>query len=260
MSLKILLSDDNISFVEIIKQFFSETNAADTLITAYDGYEAVDAIVEHEPDVVIMDIFMPGLDGIGVLRKIKTLHLKKKPVIIIISAAGQSKIIQIALNLGAEFFMIKPVNLEELTCRIEELKSIKSQDEIRKLNPVNTSDSARLLENRIMDILDGLGVPSNLLGYKYLVSGILMLCSDLTLIYSITKHLYSDLAEQWNTTPQRVERSIRNAIETTWTRGNLNNISKTFDPDRFNQKIRPSNSEFMIKIINECLNQITKNG
>jgi two-component system response regulator (stage 0 sporulation protein A) len=168
--------------------------------------------------------------------------------------------------------MIKPVDIEELMFRIDQLREIRNQDDIC-LAPIQSTSSAavipgkeavssqeKIVESMIISILNKLGVPTNLQGYRYLLSAIVMLSNDLTLINSVTKNLYADLAAVWGTTPQRIERSIRNAIETTWVRGNIDYISKIFYSDNLSPKIRPSNSEFMIRIVNECWNQSLKTG
>lgn len=254
MDLKILIADDNAGFAEKLKQFLSGRFATKSIKIVFDGYQAVDELIKNDFDVVILDLIMPGLDGLGVLRKAEALNLSHKPVFIMLSASGLRKIIQAAFELGAEYFMVRPVDFDELAFRIEQFVP-KKEKENKLISLHNDLQSEEPIENKIKSILDELGFQSNLLGYKYLLTALKMLSQDLSRINSVTKSLYAYLADEWGSTPQRVERAIRNAIELAWSRGNMEKILEIFPPDKYTQKIRPTNSEFMITIISECWNK-----
>ena len=180
---------------------------------AKDGNEAVDMIKNAMPDVVLLDVIMPHLDGIGVLEKINMIKTNKKPICIMLSAVGQDKVTQRAIALGAEYYVVKPFDIELLIKRIKELKNyvptqnggnsfisreereIKSQYvEIR-----NAEKSQENLEALVTNIIHEVGVPAHIKGYQYLREAIMMVVNDIDVINQITKQLYPDIAKKYNT-------------------------------------------------------------
>jgi two-component system response regulator (stage 0 sporulation protein A) len=249
---KIVVVDDNTDFLNILCKFLSQNGNFEVVGCASDGIEAINTIQSKEPDVVILDIVMPKLDGLGVLEKYRSVNGGKKPQFIVTSAIGHYKTTQIAMSLGAEYFMIKPFDLEDLVSRIHQLLSIgkvKSAAHQSNVNP--TQEMERNMERQIAKILDNLGVPSHLKGYSYLIFAVLMVVKDLTTINSVTKIIYTETAKKYKTTWTRVERSIRNAIELTWTRGDIELIHKLFQNEMNAEKTRPSNSEFIMMVANK---------
>jgi len=250
--IRIVVADDNQDFCEVLTEYLNNQEDMKVVGIASNGLEACDLIVNEQPDVVILDIIMPHLDGIGVLEKMRDLNLQKRPVSIILSAVGQDKITERALNLGAEYYIIKPFDMETLMTRIRQLKGkheiIRSSSTILHSNKNSYIPSARSLETEVTNIIHEIGIPAHIKGYQYLRDAIIMAINDMDILNSITKQLYPSIAKQYNTTPSRVERAIRHAIEVAWSRGKVDTIDRLFGYTVNNGKGKPTNSEFIALI------------
>lgn len=229
---------------------------------AKDGNEACKIITEKKPDVVLLDVIMPHLDGLGVLETINSYNLDKMPLCIMLSAVGQDKITQKAINLGAEYYVVKPFDIEVLINRIRDIKNykptptsnldncytsreIKSQYiEINEMDKKNQEN----LEALVTNIIHEIGVPAHIKGYQYLREAIMVVVQDIDVINQITKQLYPAIAERYGTTPSRVERAIRHAIEVAWARGKNEAVENIFGYTISASKGKPTNSEFIAMI------------
>ncbi|NLW22446.1 MAG: sporulation transcription factor Spo0A [Tissierellia bacterium] len=253
---KILIADDNREFCEILSKFLSMEEDFQVAGVAKDGLEAIDKIKEEEPDVLILDIIMPHLDGLGVLETLHKLDLRKKPKIVILSAVGQDKITQKAISLGADYYVVKPFDFKIFVKRLKQIVGDKTQEEVVPRSsyiqiPVtggSTVNSSRSLEAKITNVIHEIGVPAHIKGYSYLREAISMVIEDMELLGAVTKELYPSIAKKFNTTPSRVERAIRHAIEVAWTRGKVDTIDKIFGYTINNNKGKPTNSEFIAMI------------
>ena len=252
--MRIAIVDDNISYLKIMREYLSHFHEFEVIGTAENGVDACRIIQSEEPDIVLMDIAMPRLGGLGVLEKIQCLPVKNKPQIIIVTALGQEKVSRIAVELGADFFMIKPVDLNELVYNIRHLYSLKNFREIVAVLPEQPV-AGGAVEDRIRKTLNAIGVPSHLKGYDYIVFALQIIMDDLSAINAVKKQVYSRISRRFNTTPARVERVIRNAIELTWNRGRIDMLDKLFGFDEVGEKTRPSNSEFFIKLAAELMDR-----
>ena len=251
----ILIADDNQEFARTLANYIQEQEDMEVIGLAKDGEEAIDMITNIAPDVVLLDVIMPHLDGIGVLEKINS---EKKPTCIMLSAVGQDNITQRAISLGAEYYVVKPFDIELLIKRIRQLKDFKpSQNsnnfisrEIKnqyiELN--NSSDEEKNLEALVTNIIHEVGVPAHIKGYQYLREAIIMVVKDIDVINQITKSLYPQIAFKFNTTPSRVERAIRHAIEVAWGRGDQKTVENIFGYTISAAKGKPTNSEFIAMI------------
>lgn len=226
--ISVLIADDNKEFCSILNDYL--LNQKDIVVTgiAKDGREALELIVERKPDLVILDIIMPHLDGLGVLEKLNTMDLEKTPRIIILSAVGQDKITQQAITLGADYYTVKPFDMEVFTKRIREMfnSAPTIQESSAQSNRVSypTTSSYILtseqksktpidLETEITNIIHEIGVPAHIKGYMYLREAITMVVNDMELLSAVTKELYPSIAKKYNTTASRVERAIRHALK-----------------------------------------------
>lgn len=263
--IEVLIADDNREFGDILCEYLSNQNDIEVVGLARDGLEAVDLILQNTPDIAILDIIMPHLDGLGVLEKIAASSLEKKPLFIVLSAVGQDKITQRALALGAEYYIVKPFDMDVLVNRIRQLKdntyvpsvssslsssisSHKSDFVNNEKRPVHIVNTSRSLEVEVTNIMHEIGVPAHIKGYQYLRDAIMMVVKDLDVINSITKLLYPSIAKDYNTTPSRVERAIRHAIEVAWGRGQVEAIDALFGYTVNIGKGKPTNSEFIAMI------------
>ncbi|MBZ2173763.1 sporulation transcription factor Spo0A [Schnuerera sp. xch1] len=254
---KVLIADDNREFCEILSKFLMMERDFEIIGIAKDGLEAIDRIKEENPDILILDIIMPHLDGLGVLESLNKLQLDKMPKIIILSAVGQDQITQRAIELGADYYVVKPFDfkifikrLKQIVLRENTKNSSNKNDyvQIPKTPELKSSSSKRSLEAKITNIIHEIGVPAHIKGYLYLREAILMVIQDIELLGAVTKELYPNIANKYNTTPSRVERAIRHAIEVAWTRGKIDTIDKIFGYTVNNNKGKPTNSEFIAMV------------
>lgn len=254
--ISVLIADDNKEFCSILNDYL--LNQRDIVVTgiAKDGREALDLIVEKKPDLVILDIIMPHLDGLGVLEKLNTMELEKVPRIIILSAVGQDKITQQAITLGADYYTVKPFDMEVFTKRIREMfsstitqeapvRTSSYQSSIISSTSENKTKTPIDLETEITNIIHEVGVPAHIKGYMYLREAITMVVNDMELLSAVTKELYPSIAKKYNTTASRVERAIRHAIEVAWGRGQIDAINRLFGYTVHTEKGKPTNSEFI---------------
>lgn len=251
--ISVLIADDNKEFGEILSEYLKSQNDIEVMGVAKDGIEAFDMIMADKPDVAILDIIMPHLDGLGVLEKLNNSQMAHKPLCIMLTAVGQDRITQRALALGAEYYIVKPFDMDILISRIRELRNFHKVSMIRtdqviehKAPYVNTTSKS--LETEVTNIIHEIGVPAHIKGYQYLRDAIMMVVKDIDMINSITKQLYPSIAKAYNTTPSRVERAIRHAIEVAWSRGQVETIDSLFKYTINVGKGKPTNSEFIAMI------------
>ena len=256
--INILIADDNQEFAKTLAGYMQEQEDMEVIGIAKDGQEAVEMITNIEPDIALLDVIMPHLDGIGVLEKMNTISNDKKPTCIMLSAVGQDKITQKAVNLGAEYYVVKPFDIELLIKRIRELKNFKPGQNMnsfigREIKPqyveiASNEKTQENLEALVTNIIHEVGVPAHIKGYQYLREAIIMVVNDIDVINQITKSLYPKIAYKFNTTPSRVERAIRHAIEVAWGRGDQKIVENIFGYTISAAKGKPTNSEFIAMI------------
>lgn len=262
--MKILIADDNKDFSDILMEFINRQEDMEVIKVAGNGEEACGMIQEVEPDIVILDVIMPYLDGIGVLERVATMNLEKRPLFVMLSAVGQDKITERALSLGAEYYIVKPFDMDTLVNRIRQLKNMALVGNNNIIVSPSTASSANSskqllakpksapsphnLETQVTQVIHEIGVPAHIKGYQYLRDAIIMVINDMDILNSITKQLYPSIAKQYNTTPSRVERAIRHAIEVAWSRGKMDTIDMLFGYTVNNGKGKPTNSEFIALI------------
>lgn len=253
----VLIADDNKEFCNILNDYLLNQRDIMVIGTAKDGLEALKLIEEKKPDLVVLDIIMPHLDGLGVLEKLNTMNLEPMPRIIVLSAVGQDKITQRAITLGADYYVIKPFDMEVFTKRIRQMfnntiTSDESKKSVSFMEPQDVKMPSRKepldLESEITNIIHEIGVPAHIKGYSYLREAITMVVNDMELLSAVTKELYPSIAKKYNTTASRVERAIRHAIEVAWGRGQVDAINKLFGYTIHNDKGKPTNSEFIAMV------------
>lgn len=253
----VTIADDNQEFANMICKFLNEQEDMEVVGIANNGKDAVDMILSKEPDVALLDVIMPQLDGIGVLEKLFSIPIKKRPKCIMLSAVGQDAITQKAIAIGAEYYIVKPFELATLAKRIkeisEEYKNIAANVTLREVKSPyivmpTVVKAPESLEAQITNLIHEVGVPAHIKGYQYLREAITLAVNDIDIINSITKMLYPTLARKFKTTPSRVERAIRHAIEVAWTRGKMDVNNSMFGNTVSASKGKPTNSEFIAMI------------
>lgn len=247
---KLLIADDNKEFVDILTDYFEKQEDFIVVGTAHNGLETLEAIDLKIPDVVILDIIMPHLDGIGVLERMADIELGNRPKIVMLTAFGHESMTQRAVEMGADYFILKPFDLETLANRIRQMVN-------SSMSPGKVSQSSasyqpparpRSLDMDVTNIIHQMGVPAHIKGYQYLRDAIMLVVNEVNLLGAVTKELYPMIADKYQTTPSRVERAIRHAIELAWDRGNVDMMNKFFGYTINIQRGKPTNSEFIAMV------------
>ena len=199
-----------------------------------------------KPDVLLMDMFMPHVDALGVMKALPELKLSKRPLIMLTSSVDNARFEQEVLAAGADYYFLKPFDLDILAERISQLTgwNTAGQENIRKVS----SDVQGNLEVVVSEIMHQIGVPAHIKGYQYLREAIILSINDSEMMNSVTKLLYPTVAKTFKTTPSRVERAIRHAIEVAWDRGDVDVLSSYFGYTIQNSRGKPTNSEFIAMI------------
>ena len=258
----VLIADDNQEFSTTLATYLKNQEDMVVVGRAKDGNEALDMVSSLMPDVLLLDVIMPHLDGIGVLEQMNMIKLNKKPICIMLSAVGQDKVTQRAIELGAEYYVVKPFDIDLLITRIRELKNYKPSSQnnnfisreigISKQQyidiPNNSANKEENIEALVTNVIHEVGVPAHIKGYQYLREAIIMVINDIDVINQITKCLYPQIANKFHTTPSRVERAIRHAIEVEWGRGEQKTVENIFGYTISAAKGKPTNSEFIAMI------------
>ena len=207
-----------------------------------DGREALRVIEERKPDLLLTDVALPGLDGLGLLQALKERE-GYVPKIIIVSAFCGEKTMSDAEKLGVSYYLPKPCEPGSL---LERMRGIFE-------SPSAPERKSYTLKNTVTSVIHEIGVPAHIKGYQYLREAIIIAVNDMEVINAVTKVLYPEVAKRFGTTPSRVERAIRHAIEVAWDRGDLETLQKYFGYTVSNTKGKPTNSEFIAMIADRLM-------
>lgn len=234
---KILVVEDNLSFIKTIDEYFEKIEDIDIKYHANNGKEGIELLKKYDDvDLVLLDLVMPKKDGIYFLEKLRELEIKKD--VIVMTSFDSDMIIKQVSNLGIKYFMLKPFEMKDLESRIRKLMN-------GSFTPVQKNNDLKI---SLTKLLHELGMPSHIKGYEYIREGIMLLYNDPSIIGGITKELYPEIAEKYNTSVSRVERAIRHAIEVSWNRGNLDLMEEVFGHSVDYDKAKPTNSEFIVTV------------
>lgn len=244
---KVLLADDNPSFLEMLASRINVEADFEVICTATDGEEALKYIGDYHPDIVILDIIMPHLDGIAVQEKLQ--EMEEKPKVVIFSALGMDYITTHSLSLGADAYFVKPFSLDVFIRRLRLLMGETREQLLSRNKKIYDEE----LDRRVADMLHKLAVAPHLKGYRYLKQAIISVINDKGMLDSITYKIYPMIAEQFSTTPTRIERAIRSAIENAWDRCRVEVIEQIFGYSLDEDKGKPSNSEFIAMVADKLL-------
>ena len=247
--IKLIVADDNRNLCQMLQNYFQGQQDLNLVGVAYDGLEAWDLIQTQEPDLIMLDLVMPNLDGLGVIERINALRTLTRPKIIMLTAFGQESLTNQAMMLGVDYFLLKPFDLEILGKRIRSLtqdipSSIPTQ--FSSASPIVTTVGSGLnLYSEVTTTMHQIGIPAHVKGYQYIRDAILMVVDDVSLLGAVTKELYPGIAKKHDTASSRVERGIRHAIELAWERGNTDTLKRIFGYSMDIERQKPTNSEFI---------------
>ena len=247
----VLISDDNNEFATTLANYLEKDEDMQVVGMAKDGEEALSIISTLKPDVVLLDLIMPKMDGLSVMDTVNRDHdIRKHPSFIIITAVGQERITEDAFRKGASYYILKPFSNQMVLDKIREAGKY-HVPEAKSFAPVGNAEASEPkinLENRVTDMIHEIGIPAHIKGYHYLRDAILMAIEDMDVLNAVTKVLYPTVAKMHQTTASRVERAIRHAIEVAWSRGKLDTLDELFGYTVNGGKGKPTNSEFIALI------------
>ena len=238
---KILIADGNEEFCDHVKRRLEQVPSYEIVGTAADGQRAAELMRVTKPDILVLDLMLSKLDGIAVLKRAR--EMDKPPAALVLTGFMTEYVANMAASLGVQYFMTKPCELDAVAERIHEMTAIDSQlrQNAQRRQEVN-------IEAMVTSIIHEIGVPAHIKGYQYLREAIMIAVQDMDVINAITKVLYPQVAKTFATTPSRVERAIRHAIEVAWDRGDLETLQRFFGYTVSNTKGKPTNSEFIALI------------
>lgn len=241
MTQKIILADDNNDMMQQLSDLISSRPEYRVIDTVNAGDVLVQRILEQEPDIVILNNLLPQLDGLGVVAKINESDISRRPIFLMVSSFVSDTLASEANTLGVAYLLAKPFSFDTLIARL---------DMITNSSPSKSTDDDKrsILARAVTNVIHEVGVPAHIKGYHYVREAIMMAVEDMDILNAITKILYPSVAKKFETTPSRVERAIRHAIETAWNRGDVDTLNRFFGYTVSNSKGKPTNSEFIAMI------------
>ncbi len=265
--LNIVIADNNVQDRESKKKVM-EGMGMKVVLSTGDGSKVLDTIKQRDVDIVVMDMILPGIDGIGILEEANNIEFRKRPIFIIETALRMENLVEQAIQSGADYYMMKPVSSQMLIKRMYQMVESRygtGNDVCININDEKPSDEkvkndkdkfvqstikpgyvySGDLEMDVTNILLEIGIPAHIKGYQYIREGIIMAFYDRNMLHYITKFLYPSIAKKYKTTSSSVERTIRHAIEVAWRRGSMDTLEEVFGNTICAGKGKPTNSEFM---------------
>ena len=234
---RVILADANEEFRELLRGSIEKTGEFEVVGTAGDGMSALKLVTEKKPQLLITDILLPELDGFGLLDRLASMD--DRPSTLIVSALYRDSIVAQAMERGVSYFMPKPCETESLLERMRQALGMEALAE---------ESEAQALERQVTAVIHEVGVPAHIKGYQYVREAIIIAVQDMDVINAVTKVLYPEVAKRYSTTPSRVERAVRHAIEVAWERGDLDTLQRYFGYTVNSSKGKPTNSEFIAMI------------
>ena len=249
----VIIADNSEEFCSALATAVQRADGFQVLGTANDGEQAIRMVTERKPDILVLDMMLAKKDGISVLKAISA--LPTRPVVLATSGFITEYVASAAANLGVRYLMLKPCDMTALVERMEEIRGGNSQRQ-----PMPRNGNQPSIETMVTNIIHEIGVPAHIKGYQYLREAIIIAVEDMDVINAITKILYPQVAKTFQTTPSRVERAIRHAIEVAWDRGDLDTLQRFFGYTVSNTKGKPTNSEFIALIADKLQLQLKAAG
>lgn len=259
--IKIGIVEDSPGITNMLVDFICGDSGLELVFTATDGLSAVSDIERLRPDIVLLDIILPELDGFGVMEEVRG----PKPKFLVMSALSQESFINKSMRLGADYYILKPFSFEVLKNRIMDMSSdAKSNmhnrsimdsvmNDFKSAVPSSKNPKNRTMEERITNIFITVGIPAHIKGYQFLREAIKLAIDNPEIINCITKKLYPSIADRFATSASKVERAIRHAIEVAWNRGKIENINSLFGVKVYSNNEKPTNGEFIALVADKML-------
>ena len=244
----VVILESNVAVLEQLKSAIAESGEFSLLYVGEDGDEGVKVILNDKPDLLVVSMFLKGMDGCSVIRKVKQTWADVK---IIATGISNDGLIEQAMREGANYYLIKPFTAQSALERIREF--IKDKSSVTKETLFTKKHKPTTIEEKISEIFISIGIPPHIKGYGYLREGIKMTIERPYIINSVTKELYPSIAKKFDTTPSKVERAIRHAIEVAWNRGRIEAINAIFGARVYLGTEKPTNSEFIALVADKLI-------
>lgn len=247
--IKLLIVDDSVEICAMLREYFDRQEGVLLVGEAHDGVEGLRLIESEKPDVVILDIIMPKMDGIGVLEALAQKPDNERPAVIALTALNRDDFITRTIALGVYYYMLKPFDLGVLYQRVLESMARRAMPSVEMVaaTPLTTpiKPTVKSLDERITNVFLTIGIPAHIRGYQYLREAVRMVLETPDMINRITKELYPGIAKKFNTSSSKVERAIRHAIEVAWGRGRIDVLNQIFGHSVCSLDAKPTNGEFI---------------
>ena len=199
---RVLLADADADFRRLFAEILNHEKRTECVGGTDNGAEALALVEELKPDLLVLDLALPELDGIEILRRLPEVCPTTKAVVV--SAMYRGEIVGQCSALGADYFVPKPCDIDVLLERVRMIAEAKSA-EIFTPQDVN-------LEALVTDMIHEIGVPAHIKGYQYLREAVRLTLEKPEMINRITKELYPTVARRFGTSSSKVERAIRIAF------------------------------------------------
>lgn len=246
-----LLADNNRDYLRLIRDYLEQTGRFEIIDYAFEGRQAVSLTIEQKPDLLVIDLIMPILDSFGVLEELGKQDYDENTKVVMTSAVGLDFVLKKAESYGIDYVFLKPFDKDVFQKRMLELMSFKNGS--TKIFGEQKRKSARDVVTQHIKMV---GITANVKGYHYLRDAILLVHENFDLISRLTTDLYVTVAEKYSSTPQRVERAMRHAIEAAWNRGNIEVLEGFFGYTILDSKGKPTNGEFIAMLADKLATEL----
>jgi len=247
--IKVFVADSSEDYRTLLTDILHGEGDMEVTGSAGDGARALEMMKQDPPDVLLTDVILTGLDGLGLLHRLSELPEDKRPAAVVLSGFASDHVLAAAAAEGAAYFMHKPCDIPALLTRIRQVSGkYRMPSQLSAAPDFRPSRPEPSLESTVTEIIHEIGIPAHIKGYQYLREAIILTINDMDIINAVTKVLYPEVAKKFGTTPSRVERAIRHAIEVAWDRGDVEVLQKFFGYTVSNVKGKPTNSEFIAMI------------
>ena len=247
---RVLLANSSEEFSDKLAATLKQSDRYAVVGTANDGIRAIELLKEVKPEFLVVDMMLPQADGVAVLKAANA--LEKKPMLLVLADFMTEFVSNLLVSLGVQYVLLKPCTARAVLERLNEMR-----ESLSPRSPFTKSREANI-EAMVTSMIHEIGVPAHIKGYQYLREAIIIAVNDMEVINAITKVLYPQVAKTFATTPSRVERAIRHAIEVAWDRGDLETLQRFFGYTVSNTKGKPTNSEFIALIADKLQFQLKR--
>jgi len=241
--IRVMLADDNRSMLKLLSDYLARKPDIELTAAVPDGMAVPEAVLEHAPDILVLDIIMPRQDGFMTLERMGAPDFPVRPKVIVLTGLARDDFIMRAIRLGASYYMVKPFDMGLLYQRIVEIA--RDQPQPLAAGAQEPDEARETVDEQITNLFLTLGIPAHIKGYQYLREAVRMVLDDHDLINRITKELYPGIARRFDTSASKVERAMRHAIEVAWTRGRLETVNQMYGYKVFKREDKPTNGEFI---------------